>query len=112
VQAVMRRVSPLLRFSKRPVYTLLTSCAFFRPVAIRMAHTLPRLPIFEAIARHDPSRIAVIHSLSGRSFTYGSLIHDVVDAARRLREGNNGASLDGERVAILIENSYDYVGAR
>ncbi|KAF2103012.1 acetyl-CoA synthetase-like protein [Rhizodiscina lignyota] len=74
-----------------------------------MAHTLPRLPIFEAITRHDPNRTAVVHSLSGRSFTYGNLVQDVVDAKQRLRQESRGASLEGERIAFLIENSYDYV---
>ncbi|KAH6608929.1 hypothetical protein Trco_002275 [Trichoderma cornu-damae] len=38
------------------------------------AFALPRLAIFEAVARHDPDALAVVHSLSGRSFTYGQLL--------------------------------------
>lgn len=77
-----------------------------------MLSTLPRLPIFEAVARHDPEAVAVVHSVSGRSFTYGQLLADVSRARDRLREARNGADLDGERIAFLVENSYDYVGKR
>ena len=78
----------------------------------RMASTLPRLPIFEAIAGHDPESIAVIHSNSGRRFRYGELLHDVVDARNKLQKQANTTDLAGQRVAFLIENGYDYVGAR
>lgn len=80
---------------------------------LRMASTyvLPRLPIFEAIAHHDPKRTAVVHSLSGRSFTYGELLGDVAEAKEKLRERANGKKTEGERIAFLAENGYDYVGA-
>ncbi|KAF9641676.1 AMP-dependent synthetase/ligase [Lasiodiplodia theobromae] len=74
-----------------------------------MASTLPRLPVFQAIASHDPQRIAVVHSLSNRSFSYGQLLHDVAQAKDQLRNHANGKELDGERIAFLVENSYDYV---
>lgn len=78
-----------------------------------MASTLPKLPVFEAIASHDPQSIAVIHSLSGRKFTYGELLQDVAEAKEKLRsEAGNSKSLDGQRIAFLVENSYDYVGAQ
>ncbi|PNP48084.1 hypothetical protein TGAMA5MH_00741 [Trichoderma gamsii] len=75
---------------------------------------LPRLALFEAVARHDADALAVVHSLSGRSFTYGRLLGDVRRARNRLLEARGKASgddLDGERVALLVENSYDYVVA-
>jgi acyl-CoA synthetase (AMP-forming)/AMP-acid ligase II len=75
-----------------------------------MATTLPRLPVLEAVAAHDPASTAVVHSLSGRSFTYGELLGDVGRARDRIRHARGGADLDGERVAFLVENSYDYVG--
>ncbi|KND90981.1 Acyl-CoA synthetase family member 3, mitochondrial [Tolypocladium ophioglossoides CBS 100239] len=75
----------------------------------RMLSTLPRLPIFEAVAGHDPAATAVVHSVSGRSFTYGQLLADVSRARDRRREARGGADLDGERIAFLVENSYDYV---
>ncbi|KAJ5761562.1 AMP-dependent synthetase/ligase [Penicillium manginii] len=69
---------------------------------------LPNIPIFQAIKDHDPSSLAVIHSISGRTFTYGNLIGDVLRAREDLRR-KAGSSLTGERVGFLAENSYDYV---
>ncbi|KFH43369.1 Acyl-CoA synthetase family member-like protein [Hapsidospora chrysogenum ATCC 11550] len=71
--------------------------------------TLPRLPILEAVSRHDPASTAVVHAASGRRFTYGELLGDVGRARDLLREARGGADLDGERIAFLVENSYDYV---
>ncbi|KAE9962053.1 hypothetical protein BLS_000898 [Venturia inaequalis] len=73
-----------------------------------MASTLPKLPLFEAITRHDPKSTAVVHCPSGRSFTYGELLHDVADATEQLKEKAKGNSLPGERIAFLVENGYDY----
>lgn len=75
-----------------------------------MASTLPRLPVFEAIARHDPDSVAVIHSNSGRQFRYGELLGDVCKVRNRLYETAGRDDIDGERIAFLVENSYDYVG--
>ena len=75
-----------------------------------MASTLPKLPVFEAIAGHDPQSTAVIHSVSGRRFTYGGLLKDVAEARDRLRQAAGDTNMDGERVAFLVENGYDYVG--
>ncbi|KAI4097673.1 MAG: hypothetical protein LQ339_006718 [Xanthoria mediterranea] len=74
-----------------------------------MASTLPKLPVFEAIAKHDPESTAVIHATSGRRFTYGQLLKDVAVARDQLRQSARGQSLDGQRVAFLVENSYEYV---
>lgn len=76
----------------------------------RMLSTLPRLPIFEAIAKHDPSSTAVVHSVSERSFTYGDLLGDVQRARDLLVKSTGGKDLNGERIAYLVENSYDYIG--
>ena len=75
--------------------------------------SLPRTPLFKAIKSHDPESSAVIHSLSGRHFSYGSLMKDVAIAKQRLANdaGRNAEALQGERIAFLVENSYDYVGA-
>lgn len=75
--------------------------------------SLPRTPLFEAITSHDPESSAVIHSLSGRQFSYGSLLKDVAIAKQRLANdaGRDAGALQGERIAFLVENSYDYVGA-
>ena len=77
---------------------------------LRMASTLPNLHLFQSIAQHDPESIAVIHSVSGRKFTYGELLSDVAKAKDALHEASGKDSIDGERVAFLVENSYDYVG--
>jgi len=87
-----------------------------RPFAIQslsfsMASSLPRLPIFEALAGHDPRSTVVVHSASGRKFTYGELLSDVADERERLLM-EAGSRIDGERIAFLVENSYDYVGAQ
>ena len=76
-----------------------------------MASTLPRLPVFEAIAKHDPQSTAVIHSKSGRRFTYGELLRDVADARNSIQHSAGELRMEGERVAFLVENGYDYVGA-
>jgi acyl-CoA synthetase (AMP-forming)/AMP-acid ligase II len=78
---------------------------------VRMASSLPNLPIFQAIARHDPDSTAVIHSGSSRRFTYGELLHDVAKAKHMLHSAAGKDTIDGERIAFIIENSYDYVGA-
>lgn len=78
----------------------------------RMASSLSKLPVFEAIAKHDPHSIAVIHSASGRKFTYGALLRDVVEAMDRLHKEADSNNIEGQRIAFLVENSYDYVGAR
>lgn len=75
-----------------------------------MASTLPNTSIFRTLQQHDPSTAAIVHSLSGRSFTYGSLLHDVAAAKDNLTAIARGQSLAGERVAFLAENGYDYVG--
>ncbi|KAH8734615.1 hypothetical protein BGZ61DRAFT_342710 [Ilyonectria robusta] len=74
-----------------------------------MLSTLPRLPLFEAVSRHDPDSTAVIHSLSGRTFKYGQLLGDVRRARDRLSQAAGREDLNGERIAFLVENSYDYV---
>jgi acyl-CoA synthetase (AMP-forming)/AMP-acid ligase II len=65
-----------------------------------------------AIQSHDPDSIAVVHSISGRQFTYGALLHDIVAAKQKVLSaiGRKENELAGERVAFLVENSYDYVG--
>jgi hypothetical protein len=87
-------------------------CGPAHPTAYRMASSapLPKLPLFEAIAGHRPESTAVIHSESGRRFRYGELLGDVRRTRDRLREAAGKEDLDGERIAFLVENSYDYVG--
>ena len=76
----------------------------------RMASTLPNLAIFRAIAKHDPVSPAIVHGDSRQSFFYGSLLQDVVAAKEYILQTAGGSPLQGERIAFLAENSYDYVG--
>ncbi|MCJ1322355.1 hypothetical protein MMC15_007703 [Xylographa vitiligo] len=91
-----------------PIYQI-TSTYFRTPSLYRMASTLPRLPVFEAIADHDPKSTAVIHSTSGRRFSYGELLDDVADAKEKIQALAGGTGTDGQRIAFLVENGYDYV---
>ncbi|KAL1967805.1 hypothetical protein VTN77DRAFT_2494 [Rasamsonia byssochlamydoides] len=76
----------------------------------RTLSTLPDIPLFRALHHHDPSSTAVVHSKSRRTFTYGNLIGDVVQAKEQLASKVNGADhLSGQRIAFLAENCYDYV---
>lgn len=52
----------------------------------------------------------MIHSGSQRTFTYGSLLHDVAAAKAQLASISGDRSLAGERIAFLAEHGYDYVG--
>lgn len=72
--------------------------------------TLPRLPVFEAISKHDPESTVVVHSISQRTFKYGELLGDVCRTRDRILEAAGRSDISGERVAFLVENSYDYVG--
>lgn len=81
-----------------------------RMLSSSASSALPRLPVFEAIARHDPDSTVVIHSGSGRRFRYGELLGDVCRTRNRLYEAVGRTDIDGERIAFLVENSYDYVG--
>ncbi|PSN69905.1 acetyl-CoA synthetase-like protein [Corynespora cassiicola Philippines] len=96
------------KISLSPPYA--ARCSHISPFAnLRMASTLPRLPIFEAIKKHDAQSTAIVHSLSGRTFTYGELVNDVAAAKDKLQRNTNGKSAVGERIAFLVENGYDYV---
>ena len=72
--------------------------------------TLPKFPVFDAIAGHDPQSPAVVHCLSGRTFRYGELLPDVCRVRDRIYAAAGKSDIRGERVAFLVENSYDYVG--
>jgi malonyl-CoA/methylmalonyl-CoA synthetase len=108
-------------FCKRNIFSIVSrkigaqlqhSGAYTAFSSLRMASTLPKLPVFEAIASHDPHSTVVIHSASGRRFTYGALIDNVAEAKERLYKEAGTNSLDGQRIAFLVENGYDYVGAQ
>ncbi|PKS12782.1 hypothetical protein jhhlp_000993 [Lomentospora prolificans] len=97
---------PSLRGSltRQPISLFISTSSSFR-----MASTLPKLPLFDAIARHDPDSTVAVHSLSGRSFKYGELLGDVCKARNKLQEAVGKEDLNGDRIAFLVENSYDYI---
>ncbi|PWY78074.1 putative AMP-binding enzyme [Aspergillus sclerotioniger CBS 115572] len=104
--------------SRPPLQTLIAwrACnhrfrSLVAPVIRRSLSSLPNLPLFRALQNHDQSNLAVVHSASARSFTYGNLVADVLQAKERLigSAGGKQDGLSGERVAFLAENSYDYV---
>ncbi|KAH0543113.1 hypothetical protein FGG08_002539 [Glutinoglossum americanum] len=70
---------------------------------------LPNLPILEAIASHDPETTAVVHSSTGRRFTYGELLRDIVLAKDRLNASTKEGGLKGKAVGFIAERSYNYV---
>ncbi|EFR04502.1 hypothetical protein MGYG_07510 [Nannizzia gypsea CBS 118893] len=80
---------------------------------IRLISSLPDLPLFRPLASHDQQSTSVVHSASGRTFTYGNLIGDVISAQDKLKSirdrHSKPLSLHGKPVAFLAENSYDYV---
>ena len=77
-----------------------------------MASTLPKIPLLEAIAGHEPGRTAIVHSKSGRSFAYGELLNDVAEGRDKLLATAGGRGLENQRLAFLFENGYDYVGTK
>ncbi|KAE8355677.1 hypothetical protein BDV28DRAFT_26900 [Aspergillus coremiiformis] len=113
LMSVLSRGSTLL--SRHAFPSILKCNAHHRPlltpINCRSLSTLPNLPLFRALQDHDQSSLAVVHSASSRSFTYGNLVADVVRAKERLIESVGGRQdgLAGERIAFLAENSYDYV---
>lgn len=110
--SLLPRGSPAVRaaFACKPFNNRVQNAT--TPASLRSLSTLPNLPLFRALKDHDSSSLAVVHSASSRSFTYGNLVADVLQAKERLlgSVGGRQDSLSGERVAFLAENSYDYVG--
>ncbi|EGE08823.1 AMP-binding enzyme [Trichophyton equinum CBS 127.97] len=85
----------------------------YRAQHMRLFSSLPNLPLLHPLASHDQLSTSVVHSTSGRTFTYGNLLGDVISAQDKLKTigGRHSRLLDlqGKPVAFLAENSYDYV---
>lgn len=78
---------------------------------LRHSSTLPNTAFFRALCTHDPASYSVIHSKSGRRFSYGNLVRDVTRAKDDLERNSDGRHyLPGRCIAFLAENSYEYVG--
>ena len=101
-------LSPAATHSLTQRYSRAFSCT-----SSAMAAALQRSAFFEAIRRHDPSSTAVVNFDSGVAFSYGSLLRDVSRAKERLLQetGKDESGIAGERIAFMVENGYDYVGA-
>jgi malonyl-CoA/methylmalonyl-CoA synthetase len=72
--------------------------------------SLPNLPIFEALLKHDSDSTAIVESKAQLSFTYGDLLQDVAIASNDLQK-RMGKSLRNERIALIIDSGYDFVGS-
>ncbi|KAK7208273.1 hypothetical protein BZA70DRAFT_287587 [Myxozyma melibiosi] len=70
--------------------------------------TLPNLPVLSAIASHAPTKTAIIHNSSKKSFAYGSLLKDIARWRSVLSKITSSAGT-GKRIAIMGENSYEFV---
>ncbi|KAL5358070.1 putative AMP-binding enzyme [Aspergillus floccosus] len=116
MSVLSRGLAPLSRRLLRPLAagrTLNARCQLLQTrLRAQPLSTFPNVPLFRALQDHDASRLAVVHSASSRSFTYGSLVADVLQAKQRLLDAAGGRDgISGERIAFLAENSYDYVVA-
>lgn len=78
----------------------------------RFVSTLPNLDLFRALKGHHAATPAVIHSGSGQTYSYGSLLGDVTrtkDLILQTRLNRPGV-VRGQPIAFLADNGYDYVG--
>ncbi|KAI4753507.1 acetyl-CoA synthetase-like protein [Aureobasidium sp. EXF-3400] len=73
-----------------------------------MAVKHPRSVLFEALRAHDQGSIAIVDSASGKCVTYASLLKDVSSFKHQLLRDVGRDDIFGERVAFIVENSYNY----
>lgn len=52
-----------------------------------------------------------MHSVTGRKYTYGSLLADTAEYKAMVLENVETDDLREQRMAFVVENGYDYVGA-
>ncbi|KAK9380221.1 uncharacterized protein V2V93DRAFT_359741 [Kockiozyma suomiensis] len=70
--------------------------------------SLPALPVIKAIASHLPTKTAIIHNSSRKDFNYGSLLKDIA-RWRSVLATLGDATVESKRIAIMGENSYQFV---
>lgn len=117
------QIANFLRHSKPPkiptIPVFRTSFRRTMTIPTHVTSALPRTPLFSALVSHPPSKLAVIHpkpeDVTGapeRTFTYGHLLRDVQETKKKLlaQQGDGVDDLKGERVAMLVESKYDYIG--
>lgn len=107
---IRQRYPALLHTDSRPLFAI----AIPRNTSLhyRMASNLPRNAIFSALISHDEQKIAIAHSPSHRKYTYGQLIRDVALGRLWLDKKLEHIQTKSTCVAFLVDNGYDYVGAR
>ncbi|KAK9487524.1 hypothetical protein V1527DRAFT_404060 [Lipomyces starkeyi] len=69
--------------------------------------TLPNLPLLSALSSHPPAKVAIIHSSSRKAFDYRSLLCDIFRWRSVLSK--LGSDARDKRIAIMGENSYEFV---
>ncbi|KHJ36033.1 putative 2-succinylbenzoate- ligase [Erysiphe necator] len=101
------------KFLRIPSYRRFKTAHNSNHLLLKM-NSLPRIPIFDAMYSHDPNSTAIIHSRSGRRFTYGELLKDISEEKFKLlqllkKERNEENPKYGHRIAFMVENGYDYI---
>ena len=111
VSAVISQYHPLpIRTNSRRPLGL--ACPRNTYLNFRMASNIPRNALFGALVNHDKQRVAIAHSASNQKYTYGQLVRDVALGRDWLDEKLEHMQKESECIAFLVENGYDYVGAR
>ena len=77
-----------------------------------MAVKHPRSVLFEALRAHDQGSIAIVDSASWKCVTYASLLKDISSFKHQLLRDVGRDDVSDERVAFIVENSYNYTGQR
>ncbi|KAL2827677.1 hypothetical protein BJY01DRAFT_135790 [Aspergillus pseudoustus] len=96
--------------SKRQIHPLFTCKACTTRLDLRRSlGTLPNIPLFQALKSHDPSSLAIV--ATEQRFTYGNLLADVLKSREEIlrKAGDKPNALQGERIAFLSQNCYDWL---
>ena len=78
---------------------------------VRMASTLPKNVLFQALVDHDAQSTAIAQTSTRQKFTYGQLVRDVAYGRVCLDGKLKAMQVKSECIAFLAENGYEYVGA-
>lgn len=65
-------------------------------------------PLVTTLKGHPKDKVAIRHVPSGNSYTYGQLTEDI-DRWRTILDKETGSNSEGQRIAIMGENSYQFV---
>lgn len=80
------------------------------PFARSFSCTMTRLnhPLVTTLKGHPQEKVAIHHVPSGTSYTYGQLTEDI-DRWRSILDKETHSNSEGQRIAIMGENSYQFV---